>query len=112
VSELKEGELINRPHWERFKLQGENRFLAKVHKNVEHKTAGGIVIANTDITQDIETTGEIIAISPTFDHVKYPDVKEGAQVKVVINSWVTFDCHGEKIAMGDADYIIAVYDQF
>jgi len=73
---------------------------------------GGIYIPNTDETQDIETTGEVLSVSPNFDETLFPDIKPGAQVKVVINSWHTFDCHGEKLAFGDADYVIACYDPF
>ena len=112
MSEPIQTEAVNRPHYSRFKLQGENRFLAKVHQNKEHQTKSGIVIPDTKMTQDIPTTGEVVAVSPIFDHAKYPDIKEGAQVKVIINSWSMFDCLGEMMAIGDADYVIACYDPF
>jgi len=105
-------ELLNKPHHSRFRLQGRNRFLAKVHENKEYVVGGGIIIPDTKMTQDIPTTGEVVKISDNFDHELYPDVKPGAQIKVVINSWSTFDCLGEKMAVGDADYIIACYDPF
>lgn len=105
-------ETLNRPHHSRFKLQGRNRFLARVHTNKEYVAAGGIIIPDTKATQDIPTTGEVVAISDCFDAELYPDVKPGAQIKVVINSWSTFDCLGETLAVGDADYVIATYDPF
>ena len=112
MSEAIQVESLNRPHYSRFKLQGKNRFLARVHQNKEYQTKSGIVIADTKMTQDIPTTGEVIAISNNFDRTLYPDVEPGAQIKVVINSWSMFDCLGELMAVGDADYIIATYDPF
>lgn len=105
-------EYINDPKYSRFKLQGENRFLARVHQNVEKKTSTGLVIPNTRQTQDVATTGEVLAISKHFDYDKYPDIKPGALVKVVLNSWSTFTSCGEELAFGDADYVIACYDPF
>ena len=104
-----EEELISNPHYERFKMQGKNRFLARVHKNVEYKTNGGIYVPNTRECQDIETTGEVLKLSANFDHDLYPDVKVGANIKVVLNSWYDFPYKEEKLAMGDAESIIAVY---
>lgn len=104
-------EYINDPKYSRFKLQGENRFLARVHPNVE-KRVGEIIIPNTRQTQDVATTGEVVAISKYFDHDKYPDIKPGALVKVVLNSWSMFTSCGEELAFGDADYVIACYDPF
>ena len=110
-------EAVNKPHYSRFKLQGKNRFLAKVHDNKEMQTASGLIVANTKATQDIPTTGEVIALSSYFGYddegnLIYPDVKVGSQIKVVMNSWSMFDCLGETLAVGDADYIIACYDPF
>ena len=105
-------EALNKPHHSRFKLQGENRFLARVHDNKEMQTASGLIVAATKVTQDIPTTGEVVALSPKFDTEKYPDVKPGAQIKVIMNSWSMFDCLGDTMAVGDADYIIACYDPF
>jgi hypothetical protein len=111
VSSDVSGEAVNRPHYSRFKLQGENRFIARVHSNKEYKV-GSIYIPNIDTAQDIETTGEVLFVSPIFDHEKFPDIQPGAQVKVIINSWHTFDCLGDKLAIGDAEYVIACYDPF
>lgn len=105
-------EAVNRPHFKRFKLQGENRFLARVHSNQEFKTNTGIIIPDTKQTQDIPTTGEVLMVSSKFDHEKYPDIKEGAQIKVVMNSWSMFDSIDGTLAFGDADYVIACYDPF
>lgn len=107
---MSEIEALNRPHYKRFKVQGEDRFLAAVHKNAEYKSVGGLVIPNTEVTQDIETTGVVLAISPKFDHEKYPDVVVGANIRVVLNTWATFTCHGDKLAFGSAEYVIAAYD--
>lgn len=108
----REDELINNPHYDRFKLQGENRFLVRVHKNEEYQSKGGVIIANTQQCQTIPTTGEVLKVSKNFDYDLYPDVKVGANVKVIINTWFDWDYGDEKLAIGSAEHIIAVYDEF
>lgn len=111
VQDVKQQEYLNDPHYSRFKLQGENRFLVRVHRNSEKKV-GSIIVPDTRMTQDVETTGEVVAISPAFDSELYPDIKPGANVKVVVNSWYAFDSCGERLAFGDAKYVICAYDGF
>jgi len=93
-------------------LQGENRILVRVHDNHEYTTASGITIPNTEKTQDIETTGEVVAISPKFDSESYPDIRPGINVKVILNSWHTFPYAGGQLAICSAEYVIAAYESF
>jgi co-chaperonin GroES (HSP10) len=103
-------EAVNRPHWNRFKLQGKDKYLAIAYDNTEVKTATGIIIPDRDISQDIPTTAKVVALSADFDHVKYPDVKVGANIQVFMNSWYTWTRLGQVYAAGDAEGIIAVYE--
>ncbi len=100
----------NMPKAEILRPQGDSRYLARVHPNVEYKTASGLVVANTEQTQDVPTTGDVISLSPLFDHAKYPDVKPGMCIKVVRNGWSTFQVDGEWYAVGTAAQVLACYD--
>jgi len=97
------------------KPQGINRFIAKVHQNQEYTTASGLVVANTEATQTIPTTGEVIATTKVFgyddkgNHI-FPDIKPGMCVKVTMNGWSSFWVDGELFAIGDARCVIAAYD--
>jgi co-chaperonin GroES (HSP10) len=106
-------EAVNRPHWNRFKIQGKDRYLAIAYDNTEVKTASGIVIPDRDISQDIPTTAKVVALSKDFDNGpdgKYPDVQIGSNIQVVMNSWYTWTRLGQVYAAGDAEGIIAVYE--
>ena len=96
------------PPIEALKPQGENRYLAKVHQNVETKTSTGIFIPGQ--AQDYPTTGDVISLSPCFDKEKFPDVKPGMCVKVTMNGWSRFVLDGEVYAIGDARNTLAAYD--
>lgn len=104
-----EEEQINRPTWDKLNPQGKDRFLVRVHQNKPYESKGGIIIPDSQITQDIPTTGTVLKCSPSFDRELYPGIVPGANVKVVINTWATFDCHGEKLAFAAAEYVIATY---
>jgi co-chaperonin GroES (HSP10) len=105
-------ENVNRPHWKRFKLQGKDRFLVQVHKQVEQKTRTGIFIPNLDSCQDIASTGTIVALSPMSDDGvrDYPDVHVGANIQVIPCTWTEFDILGQRMATGELSYIVATYD--
>ncbi len=106
-------ERLNRPHWKRFKLQGTDRFLVRIHKQAEQKNKFGIITKlDNDEYQNEACTGTVIALSPmTEEAVKaYPDVKVGCNIQVVPLTWTWFECLGERLATGTLDYIIAVYD--
>lgn len=90
--------------------QGDSRYIARVHPNEEVQTKSGIVIPNTEQSQDIPTTGEVISVSPMFDREKFPDVKPGMCVKVIRNGWSTFYVDGVLYALGTAAQVLAVYD--
>lgn len=98
----------NMPPWEIMKPQGKNRYMVRIHPNTEVKTASGLVIAET--TQDIATTGDIVALSPHFETDLYPDMKVGMCVKVGYNGWRAFKVDGEYFAVGDAASVLTVYD--
>ena len=103
-------ETLHNPHYSRFKVQGKDRILVKVHKNEEVKRESGIVIPATQITQDVETTGVVLSVSPEFNADIYPDIVAGSHVKVIPCTWRTFDVHGETLAFACAEHVIAVYD--
>lgn len=101
-------ETATSPHWRRYRVQGENRFIAEVFQNQEQKTASGLVVPNTRETQAPPTTGRVLARSEVFDETKFPDVKVGAMVKVMLGGWDTFD--EGRLAFGMAESVIAVYN--
>lgn len=106
-------EALNKPHWSRFKLQGKDRFLVKVHKATEVKTKSGLIARlDNDDYQSEAATGTIIALSPMSEEAKrdYPDVKVGAHIQVVPMTWTCFRVLGDLIATGNLEYIIAAYD--
>lgn len=108
-----ERERQNRPHWKRFKLQGENRFLVKIHKQIEQRNKYGLITElDNDNLQNEACTGTVIALSPMTEEAQrnYPDVKVGCNIQVVPLTWTWFYCLGERLATGTLDYIIAVYD--
>lgn len=107
---LPQKRLVNMPGINMLRVQGENRYIAKVHENTEYKTSSGLVIANTDTTQNIPTTGDVIMVTPLFDHDKWPDIQAGMCVKVTMNGWSPFKVDGELYAIGDARSVIAAYD--
>lgn len=90
--------------------QGDSRYIARVHPNEEVQTKSGLVIPNTEQSQDIPTTGEVLKLSPLFDGEKFPDIKPGMCVKVVRNGWSTFWVDGELFAVGTAAQVLACYD--
>jgi co-chaperonin GroES (HSP10) len=105
----------NMPSIDMLKPQGLNRFIAKMHENAEYKTASGLVIPNAECTQDVPTTGDVVALSPVFGEddkgrLIYPDVKIGQCVKVSRNGWTPFTVEGVWYALGDARNIIGAYD--
>ena len=100
----------NMPSIEILKPQGENRFIARVHENAEYKTAGGLIVANTDATQDYPTTGDVLFTTKKFDGDLFPDVKVGMCVKVTMHGWSPFKVDGVMYAIGDARNVIAAYD--
>jgi co-chaperonin GroES (HSP10) len=110
-----ENERLNRPHWKRFRLQGEDRFLVRIHQEVEQTYGQGKLIVPVS-NQTVPSTGEIIALSPMSEEGrrKHPDVRIGAHIQVIPCTWTTveiFDSTGniELMATGTLDYIVAVY---
>lgn len=101
-----EAESLLNPSWKRYKIQGENRFIAEVYRNTEQRTASGIVVPVT--TRNVPTTGRVLAVSNVFDHEKFPDIKVGASIKVMLGGWDLFD--EDKLAFGMAESVIAAYD--
>lgn len=102
-------ETLHNPHYTRFKVQGKDRILVKVHQNKEIKTESGLV-ASVKTTQDIETTGVVLSVSPQFNKEAYPDVVAGAHIKVIPCTWRSFPVHGDELAFACAEHVIAVYD--
>ena len=96
------------PPVEALKPQGENRFIARVHRNEETKTESGLYIPTQ--AQDYPTTGDVLGLSPKFDSTLFPDVRTGMCVKVTMNGWSRFDLDGETYAIGSAQNVIAAYD--
>jgi co-chaperonin GroES (HSP10) len=106
---LSKTENVNKPNWRRFVMQGRDRFLAKVHREVEQKTAGGILIPKRN--QNIPSTGVIVALSPMSDEGKASYfVKVGDNIQTVPNSWTELEIDGELMATGILDYIVATYE--
>lgn len=102
--------LKNMPGINVLRVQGENRYIARVHENTEYKTATGLVIPNGESTQNIPTTGDVLVITKHFDGDKFPDVRPGMCVKVTMNGWSPFKVDGVLYAVGDARSVIAAYD--
>lgn len=102
-------ETLHNPHYSRFKVQGKDRILVKVHKNKEIKTASGLV-AGIQQAQDVESTGVVLSLSPEFNSAFYPDVVPGAHIKAIPCTWRSFDVHGDTLAFACAEHVIAVYD--
>lgn len=107
--EFKAEETVSRPHFHRFKLQGKNRVLVRVHQNEEYKTEGGIIIADTRTTQSKPNTGTVLMVSEDFDTVAYPSVETGSYVFCTHGAWHEFDNHGERLAVVNAEHVLFVY---
>lgn len=110
---MNETEAINNPGAKRLlKVQGRNRFIARVFQNTEQRTETGLFIPNTSDCQSVPTTGEVLAVSANFDGDLYPDIKPGVCVKVILNAWHCFPTPEGELAVGDAEHVIAVYEKF
>lgn len=96
------------------RVQGKNRFFARVHAAQEKTTSSGLLIPV--VAQNVPQTGTILGTSALMDKDEetgeplYPDVKAGMCVLVGVNAWKTFKIDGVDYAVGDARSILAAYD--